>query len=131
MHTVDIYDPKNYMIHKELSGDLEHTSDGLFMLTDYLEYNQWCDSDRILKLLYSCFGQNNLNVTLCAQPVTFDSSVVSFVKIGTKLSEEGYIHIFIFNVPLYTVRLLHGEKVKSQVFSDIQKTVNYVRMLIV
>lgn len=44
MLIADMYDPKNYMIHKEISGDLEHTSDWLFMLTDYLEYKQWCDA---------------------------------------------------------------------------------------
>jgi hypothetical protein len=64
-----ITDPTNYLLRKETTGDLEHISDWLFMLTDYLGYQQWVDADRISKLVYGCFGNQQITAMLCAQAI--------------------------------------------------------------
>jgi hypothetical protein len=126
-----ITDPTNYLLRKETTGDLEHISDWLFMLTDYLEYQQWVDADRISKLVYSCFGNQQIHVMLCAHSVSSSTPVHSFVRVGMHLSAEGAVYVTVFNVPLYIVNIQSGTKVKSHTFSDIQLAVNYVRMLII
>lgn len=136
MNTAQIIDlmvlPESYARQDFSSGDAEDIADWLFNNADLLEFTQWSDADRIIKVLHSCFNVTKIDVHILYDCIIPDTVLNSCVLINTIIPVVGgHIKCGITNTRIFLVYIAHGKYKKTMVFDSIQKTVDYIRMLIV